>query len=89
MIALVALCPLPLTGCSPTKAIIKTEIVKQYPPAAWLQDCPVPKYVPGQPWEYIPSFARAQQDTIACDQCDKARLRAWVANEKIPECSFK
>ena len=90
MIALAALCLPLLTGCSPTKAIVKTEIVKQYPPAAWLQDCVVPKYTPGQPWEYLPTFTRAQRDTIACDQCDKARLRAWAADEPVPkDCPTK
>lgn len=88
-LALAVLCPLLLTACLP-KTIVKTEIVKQYPPAAWLQDCPVPPYIPGQPWEYLATYTASQQNTIACDRCDKARLRAWAADEEPPkDCPTK
>lgn len=60
-----------------------------YPPEAWIQDCPAPTYLTGQPWIYLPEYTRALQDTAECDKCDKAKLRAWRMGEKIPECNEK
>jgi hypothetical protein len=78
-----------LIACSPTKAIVKTEIVKQYPPAAWTQDCPIPPYIPGQDWQYVGEYARALQVELKQCNCDKTKLRAWAADETPPECKAK
>lgn len=62
------------------------RIVKQYPPDAYLLDCPAPAYVPGQPWMYLPTYIRELHDTRDCDRCDKQRLRAWRDGKPEPEC---
>ena len=74
-----------MTACSP-KAIVKTEIVKQYPPAAWVQDCPVPAYMAGQDWAYLGEYAKSLQSALAECNCDKAKLRAWNADAPAPVC---
>lgn len=88
-LALGALCLALLTACSTPRSVVKTEIVKQYPPAAWVQNCPMPAYIAGQDWAYVAEYAKALQ--LALDQCncDKAKLRAWSADAAPPACEVK
>lgn len=72
-------------GCSP-KAIVKPEVVKQYPPAAWIQDCPVPTYISGQDWAYIGEYAKSLQLALEQCNCDKVKLRAWASEKDAPVC---
>ena len=87
---LCAASPLLLTGCSGKgwlrPAPEPAKIVKQYPPDAYLQDCPAPVYQPGLAWSALAQYAAALQTTRDCDRCDKVRLRAWRDGKPEPKC---
>lgn len=75
---------LPLIGCSPVRpdpprVIEVPKIVKQYPPADLLRNCPVAKYEPGHDWQWVAQWAfKNYESLVSCDQ-DKAALRDWSA----------
>lgn len=85
---LLILCLMLLTACSGSNALRPPEIHKQYPPAAWTQDCPAPVYVPGQGWIFVAEYADALEETARCDRCDKQRLRAWRQGYADPPASM-
>lgn len=93
-LALCAASLLLLTACSRDKWWLREvpgpeRIVKQFPPDAYLQDCPGPAYIPGQPWASLPPYIAALHVTRDCDLCDKARLRAWRDGKPEPKCKAR
>ena len=81
-IGLLPLLLLMLGGCS-VKPIIKTEVVPLVPPAALLADCPetvIPES--GSNGDFLEVAKMLRIDLDECNR-SKARLREWVATEKM------
>ncbi len=74
-------CLLPLlTSCATTEPVVVTKIERALPPAAWLQNCPIP-VLEGRRVEDAVILAHRRK--LALQECnrDKAKLRAWAGIE--------
>jgi len=65
-------------ACStlPKKTITRTELVKQYPPAIYLEACPRPEYQGNTNGELLEFIVKLDAALKQCNQ-DKQSLRDW------------